>query len=76
MGMQHNIKPNTHKPYKSVAKWPPGICGGDGNMSTDLHFTYEEAGVVCQLLKRHGFGGEGKIFPLSTWVVASGGEPG
>lgn len=56
--------------FQSNAKWPLDVYRGmDGSgISTDTHQTYEQAQAVCDGLKREGFGGQGKDFPISTWV--------
>lgn len=56
--------------YQSNALWPQGVCSsmyGD-NISSDKHNTREEAEGVCRALKREGFGGGCKHFPIRTWV--------
>jgi len=62
------------KVYTSNAKWPPEAkCWDSGeNTTTDKHNTKEEAQGVCLLLELEGWGGEGKIFPLVTWVTEIG----
>ena len=59
------------KAYISHARWPADVYTGiDGtSISKDKHGTPEEAHAVCERLKRDGFGGEGKHFPISTWVL-------
>ena len=58
-----------HNPYQSNAEWPAGtITGKESQISTDTHSTRQAAESVCRMLERDGFGGEGKIFPLRTWV--------
>lgn len=55
--------------WKSIAVWPKEVClGSCSNESTDVHESEEAAQAVCELLEKHGFGGDGKIFPLSTRV--------
>ena len=54
--------------YISVAQWPPGTLHFSNDISTDKHNTQEQAEVVCKMLEEDGFGGEGKIFPVQTWV--------
>jgi hypothetical protein len=54
--------------WKSIAVWPKGTCDFSNNVSTDTHYTKEEAEVVCKLLRNRGFGGQYEIFPLSTRV--------
>jgi hypothetical protein len=36
--------------------------------TSDEHDTREQAQAVCDMLEREGFGGEGKMFPVKTWV--------
>lgn len=48
--------------FTSNAEWP------DGTKTNDAHDTREQAAAVCDLLRTHGFGGFGKIFPLQSWV--------
>lgn len=55
--------------FKSIAKWPAEIkLGTATNESIDTHTTHAQAEAVCQLLTERGFGGDGKVFPLSTRV--------
>lgn len=57
--------------YRSIAVWPDTIKVGNvvgKNESDDTHDTKEQAEGVCRLLRKHGFGGEGKVFPVSTRV--------
>ncbi len=57
--------------FKSIAVWPDTIRVGNvigKNESSDTHRSKEEAEGVCVMLERHGFGGDGKVFPLSTRV--------
>jgi hypothetical protein len=56
--------------YQSNALWPAGVCSsqwGD-NISTDTHPTESHAFHVCRGLERHGWGGDGKVFPLLVWT--------
>lgn len=58
--------------WKSVAVWPDTIKVGNvvgKNESEDTHRSREAAQAVCDLLRKEGFGGEGKVFPISTRVV-------
>ena len=51
---------------QSNALWPAGVCyskWGD-NISTDKHATEEQADAVCDMLKRYGFGGGRRVFPI------------
>lgn len=59
------------KGYKSIAVWPDTISVGNvvgKNESGDTHSTWEQADAVCGLLRKQGFGGMKKVFPLSTRV--------
>jgi hypothetical protein len=59
------------KAWKSIAVWPDTIRVGHivgKNESDDTHRSLEAAEVVCRLLRERGFGGEGKVFPVSTRV--------
>lgn len=56
--------------FQSNALWPAEVCSsmyGD-NISTDTHTTEEEAEGVCRGLQHEGFAGEGRHFPIRTWV--------
>lgn len=57
--------------FKSIAVWPDTIKVGNvegKNESVDTHETKGQAEGVCRLLERQGFGGDGKVFPISTRV--------
>ena len=55
--------------WKSIAVWPDSVnVGTADNRSTDEHATESAAIAVCNMLQKAGFGGEGKVFPTSTWV--------
>jgi hypothetical protein len=56
--------------WLSCAEWPPGtLCNADGSdLSTDTHMTEEQALSISKALRRTGFGGEGKVFPVRTWI--------
>lgn len=56
--------------FLSVARWPAGevSLGDPRNESRDTHDTREQAQAICDRLRREGFGGDGKIFPLETRV--------
>ena len=57
--------------WKSHAEWPESseIIGLDGTrITTDNHPTESSAHAICNLLHKEGFGGDGKIFPIRTWV--------
>ena len=52
----------------SNAQWPKGTIAGGNDITSDEHLTVGAANAACERLERKGFGGEGKIFPLNTWV--------
>lgn len=57
-------------PHTSFAKWPDGFDSGSirsDNVTTDNHDSKEAADVVCRMLEREGFGGDGQTFPVRTW---------
>lgn len=56
--------------WRSVAVWPKPAVNlmSHDNSSTDTHHSEEAARAVCGMLRRNGFGGDGKIFPLETRV--------
>lgn len=59
------------KAWRSIAVWPDTIRVGHivgKNESDDTHSSREQAEAVCGLLREHGFGGDGKVFPVSTRV--------
>ena len=56
--------------WTSNAKWPVHNRHSL-EVSTDRHETKKQAEAVCASLKRDGLGGEGKVFPLMTWVDCS-----
>lgn len=56
---------------RSIAVWPDTIRVGNvagKNESSDEHDSPEAAHAVCRILERDGFGGERKVFPISTRV--------
>jgi len=57
-----------NKKYQSRCQWPSGTLGTDGDISTDDHYSREEAEGVCTLLKKEGFGGMRRVFPIRVWV--------
>ena len=57
------------KPFQSHANWTEGTVPSLEDHTEDGHDTFEAAESVCKMLKRIGFGGEGKVFPIATWVV-------
>jgi hypothetical protein len=56
--------------WDSFAEWPKGsiVQSRANDITTDTHLTEPAAQAVCRMLERDGLGGEGKIFPLRTWV--------
>lgn len=54
--------------WKSCARWPVTLGFLENQVTTDTHATREQADAVCQMLKRDGLGGEGRIFPEETWT--------
>jgi hypothetical protein len=56
------------KRYTSNAQWPKGTLHYQDEITQDKHYTYDEAFNVCLALEQQGFGGDGEVFPLSTWV--------
>lgn len=56
--------------FKSIARWPRGFVnlGDPNNESEDTHGTREQAQAVCDMLEARGFGGDRRIFPISTRV--------
>jgi len=57
------------KEYISIALWPEDSNVKDEygfSETRDYHDTLHEARIVCMMLERSGFGGDGKIFPLCT----------
>lgn len=54
--------------WKSCAWWPEDCCPAIGNYSDDNHDSEEAARAVCDLLRKNGFGGDGKFFPIRLEV--------
>ncbi len=48
--------------FTSNAEWP------HVKPSYDNHFSHEQAQAVCNGLELRGFGGDGQVFPVKTWV--------
>lgn len=63
------IIPFPVKRYRSMVEWPADVfTASDGShITSDDHFTEEAAKAVITMLKRHGFGGNGRL-PISAWV--------
>lgn len=57
------------KKYQSNATWPKGTFDSQNNQTKDTHDTKEHAQSVCSMLHKYGAGGNGKSFPLKTWVT-------
>lgn len=53
----------------SYAEWAPEVFTSQygTHISTDDHQSEGAAKSVCQMLKKEGFGGMGKDFPIRTW---------
>jgi hypothetical protein len=69
-----NLDSQIQTMYQSIARWPKPEQGGPSlgnthNESVDTHGTMAEAAAVCHKLRTFGFGGDCKIYPLSTQVV-------
>jgi hypothetical protein len=56
--------------FISHAQWPEGVIRQKraNDHTIDVHATEEACRAVCRMLERDGLGGEGKIFPLKTWI--------
>ena len=58
--------------YQSYARWnPEDVPSGalnSQNETTDEHDTEAGAQAVVNLLKRNGFAGEGRVFPIEGGV--------
>jgi len=57
--------------YTSNAQWGPACYTHDGGITSDTHDTMEAAHAVCERLLAHGFGGEGKHFPVGVWTAVA-----
>ena len=55
--------------WESWAIWPLECYPYDNGKTTDTHSTEEAAQAVADMLKRYGFGGDGKYFPLETGIT-------
>ncbi len=62
--------PGTHGAGFVTVAWWGFAAGAPGNLTTDLHLhaTREDASAICRLLHRIGYGGDGRYFPILTWV--------
>lgn len=54
--------------FTSNAGWPQCTYKAGDDVTTDGPHTMAGARAVCDLLAKDGWGGEGKIKPLNTWV--------
>ena len=56
--------------FKSIAVWPVGTMKNKYGEpeSSDKHYSKSGAEAVCRMLHNNGFGGMGKVFPVSTRV--------
>jgi len=54
--------------FTSCAEWPKDAGLYCQNPTKDTHATWKAADAVCRRLMRDGFGGDGEIFPVRTWV--------
>lgn len=54
--------------YTSNAQWPLGTLAFNEDCTQDDHETKEQAQGVCDMLNKYGFGGDGDVFPIRTWV--------
>lgn len=56
--------------HYSFAEWPADTyTAPDGShVSTDKHDSAHAALAVCGRLEREGYGGNGLVFPLRTWI--------
>ena len=57
--------------YQANGKWDKKdiFFAELNNFSSSLHDTFEDAEKMCDKAEQSGFNGEGKIFPLATWVT-------
>ena len=54
--------------YQSNVRWPKGQFPFGNDVSTDKHRDKESAQCVCDALEKEGWGCEGRVFPVKTWV--------
>lgn len=54
--------------HTSNAEWPDRTMFGSEQITTDRHYSKKEAAAEGELLRKNGFGGDRKVFPLRTWV--------
>ena len=54
--------------FTSNAAWPLCTYSHDNDVTTDGPQSMETACVICDMLSKDGWGGEGTIKPLVTWV--------
>jgi hypothetical protein len=60
--------PSTFAPTTGSARWKSNATWPDGETTTDVHDTEEQARAVCRILKRDGMGGLQEVYPTKTWV--------
>ena len=60
---------STFAPTPGSARWKSNATWPDGETTSDLHDTEEQARAVCQMLKRDGLGGLQEVYPTKTWVA-------
>lgn len=53
--------------FISYVQWPKE-AGVIDNISRDEHLNWELAKGVVDVICCHGFGGDGKIFPVKVWI--------
>jgi hypothetical protein len=65
------IAPSAFAAAPGSARWKSNATWPDGETTTDLHDTEEQARAVCRILKRDGMGGLQEVYPTKTWVEPS-----
>lgn len=60
--------------FSSCASWPKGTAEFSNDVTRDENGSWEQADTICSRLRREGFGGDGKVFPLRTWVEDKDGK--
>jgi hypothetical protein len=54
--------------FSSCAQWPKGTAEFSNDVTKDENGSWQQANGIATRLRREGFGGDGKIFPLRVWV--------
>lgn len=54
--------------FSSCAQWPAGTATFSNDVTKDENGTWALANGIAQRLRREGFGGDRKVFPIRTWV--------